>query len=279
MANPEVVQTVFRQLIAGKQQRTIVIILAPVIQIPVELEKLFVVIEHALPDREQLQQILEELTQETPGDRPEEADLPRSWMLRRVSRATNPKVRLPFRSPVMARFVPRRFGRSSPRLCRRIICSHFIAARKDSINLAACRALRTSAKALKSQGPVKPRGALLVGPPGCGKSQFAKSLGVETGRPTLILDLGSLYGGVVGETERNVRQALGIIDAMSPCVAFVDEIDKGLSGVGSTGDSGVASRLFGELLSWLNDHETDVFVIATSNDIGKLPPEFARGTL
>ena len=70
LANPEVVQTVFRQLIAGKQQRTFVIILSPVVQIPIELEKLFVVIEHALPDRNQLQQILEELTQETPGDRP-----------------------------------------------------------------------------------------------------------------------------------------------------------------------------------------------------------------
>src|SRR5581483_9781079 len=76
--------------------------------------------------------------------------------------------------------------------------------------------------------------------------------------------------------EQNIRQALRIADAMAPCVLFVDEIEKALSGVNSNGDSGVSSRLFGTLLTWLNDHETDVFFIGTCNDISKLPPEFAR---
>src|SRR6185436_21173722 len=88
---------------------------------------------------------------------------------------------------------------------------------------------------------VTPRGVLLLSPPGCGKSQFAKCLGVETGRPTLILDVGSLYGSLVGATESNVRQALRIIDAMAPAVVFVDEIEKALSGVGGNGDSGVST--------------------------------------
>jgi SpoVK/Ycf46/Vps4 family AAA+-type ATPase len=125
---------------------------------------------------------------------------------------------------------------------------------------------------------VRPRGILLLGVPGTGKSCFAKALGNETGRPTLVLDVGALMGSLVGQTEQNVRHALRLVDAMAPCVLFCDEIEKGLSGVQSSGqtDSGVSARLFSSLLTWLSDHETDVFFIGTSNDIAKLPPEFSR---
>ncbi|MGB2822660.1 MAG: AAA family ATPase, partial [Phycisphaerae bacterium] len=114
--------------------------------------------------------------------------------------------------------------------------------------------------------------------PGTGKSAFAKALGNETGRPTLVLDVGALMGSLVGQTEQNVRQALRIVDAMAPCVLFCDEIEKALAGSASSGqtDSGVSARLFGSLLTWLSDHESDVFFIGTCNDISKLPPEFSR---
>ena len=131
-------------------------------------------------------------------------------------------------------------------------------------------------RALQAGKKVKPRGLLLLGIPGSGKSCFARALGNETGRPTLTLDMGALYGSLVGATEANVRQALRIADAMAPCILFTDEIDKGLSGVGGQGDSGVSTRLFGTLLTWLAEHESDVFFIGTANDISKLPPEFTR---
>jgi SpoVK/Ycf46/Vps4 family AAA+-type ATPase len=131
-------------------------------------------------------------------------------------------------------------------------------------------------RALRPGRRVQPRGVLLLGVPGTGKSCFARALGNETGRPTLLLDVGSLYGSLVGATEQNVRQALRVIDAMAPCVAFIDEVEKALAGVGGSGDSGVATRLLGTLLTYLSDHESDVFVVATSNDIGRLPPEFSR---
>src|SRR5581483_7353621 len=131
-------------------------------------------------------------------------------------------------------------------------------------------------RALTPGKSVKPRGILLLGVPGTGKSAFAKALGNETGRPTLLLDVGSLLGSLVGQSESNLRQALRIADAMSPCLLFVDEIEKALSGVGSQGDSGVATRMFGALLTWLSDHTTDVFFVGTSNDVSKLPPEFTR---
>jgi len=125
---------------------------------------------------------------------------------------------------------------------------------------------------------VKPRGVLLLSPPGCGKSAFCKALGNETGRPTLILDVGSLLGSLVGQSEANIRQALRIIDAMAPAVVMLDEVEKAFSGVSSSGqtDSGVSARLFGSFLSWLNDHDSDVFVVATANDITRLPPEMSR---
>ena len=85
-------------------------------------------------------------------------------------------------------------------------------------------------------------------------------------------------GSLVGQTEQNIRQALQIADAMAPCILFCDEIEKALSGVASSGqtDSGVSARMFGTLLSWMNDHTSDVYLIATCNDIRKLPPEFSR---
>ena len=119
-------------------------------------------------------------------------------------------------------------------------------------------------RAMRKQGEKhvdrRPKGVLLLSPPGCGKSQFAKALGNEVGRPTVMLDFGSLMGKFVGESEGNMRRALKQVDAMAPCVLFVDEIEKGLAGVGSSGqtDSGVSARLFGTLLTWLNDHTSEI---------------------
>lgn len=123
----------------------------------------------------------------------------------------------------------------------------------------------------------KPRGVLLLSPPGCGKSEFCKSLGKEVGRPVLTLDVGSLMGSLVGQSEERTREALRIIDSKAPCLVMIDEIEKAFAGAsGGSGDSGVTSRMFGALLTWLNDHNSDVFVVCTANDVSRLPPEFSR---
>jgi SpoVK/Ycf46/Vps4 family AAA+-type ATPase len=144
--------------------------------------------------------------------------------------------------------------------------------------LSALKAFTKRALLHPSRGnPLKrPRGVLLLSPPGCGKSQFCKALGKEVGRPVLILDVGSLMGSLVGQSEERTRHALRIIDAMAPCVAMFDEVEKAFAGVNSNGDSGVSSRIFGTFLTWLNDHESDAFVVCTANDVSKLPPEFGR---
>ena len=139
------------------------------------------------------------------------------------------------------------------------------------------RALRPRTDANPS---ARPRGILLLSPPGCGKSQFCKALGNEVGRPTIVLDIGALMGTLVGQTEQNVRQALTDRRCHGSLRALWRRDRQGaLSGVASSGqtDSGVSARLFGTLLTWLNDHDTDVCLCRHScNDVSKLPPEFSR---
>ena len=151
-----------------------------------------------------------------------------------------------------------------------------IIAMRDLTAHALLAAEQLAAKGMIDDTDVDGGFALIQGDPGTGKSAFAKALGRETGRPTLILDIGALMGSLVGQSEERTRQALRIIDAMAPCVAMIDEVEKAFAGLNGNGDSGVSSRMFGTFLSWLNDHESDVFVVCTANDVSKLPPEFGR---
>ncbi len=125
----------------------------------------------------------------------------------------------------------------------------------------------------KAEG-VKLRSAMLVGWPGTGKSWLSECLGFEVNRPTVAVDVGALKGSLVGQTEANTRRALKTLDAMAPCIAFFDEIEKSVTT--DAMDSGASSGQLGALLTWMNDHTSDVFCIFTSNDISKLPPEFLR---
>ena len=121
------------------------------------------------------------------------------------------------------------------------------------------------------------RGILILGVPGGGKTAFCSCLGNETGRPVLQMDFSRLMGGIVGETESKTAQALAMVDAMQPAILFIDEIEKGLAGTaGGNGDSGVSKRQGGQFLKWLSDHTSDVYVVATANDISALPSEFLR---
>jgi SpoVK/Ycf46/Vps4 family AAA+-type ATPase len=115
---------------------------------------------------------------------------------------------------------------------------------------------------------------LLLGVQGGGKSLAAKAVAGLWGIALLRLDIGALYNKFHGETERNLREALKLADAMSPCVIWLDEIEKGMAQDGN--DNGVSQRLLGTLLTWMAERKTKVFIVATSNDIAKLPPELIR---
>ena len=121
-----------------------------------------------------------------------------------------------------------------------------------------------------------PKGVLLLGVPGCGKSLCAKAVACEWGLPLLKLDPGNLYDKYVGDSEKNFKRAMQMAERMAPIVLWIDELEKAFASVNGDADGGVSNRVFGSFLSWLQDRKGDVFVVATSNDVSKLPPEFIR---
>ena len=121
-----------------------------------------------------------------------------------------------------------------------------------------------------------PKGVLLLGVPGCGKSLCAKAVAMEWGLPLLKLDPSNLYNKYIGESEKNFKRAMKTAEKLSPVILWIDEIEKAFSSVSGDQDAGVSTRIFGTFLSWLQDRNGDVFVVATANDVKKLPPEFLR---
>jgi ATP-dependent 26S proteasome regulatory subunit len=133
-------------------------------------------------------------------------------------------------------------------------------------------------EAARRFGLPEPKGLLLLGVQGCGKSLTAKAVAAQWNLPLLRLDVGRIFSGLVGSSEENLRKAIRVAESVAPAVLWIDEIEKGLSGLGSSGmtDSGVTARIFGALLTWLQEKTAAVFVIATANRIESLPPELLR---
>ncbi|TNE43166.1 MAG: AAA family ATPase [Deltaproteobacteria bacterium] len=123
-----------------------------------------------------------------------------------------------------------------------------------------------------------PKGVLLLGVQGCGKSLIAKAIASSWQFPLLRLDMGKVFGGIVGQSEGNIRTALQVAQALAPCVLWIDEIEKGLAGMGSSdlSDAGTTARVVGTFLTWMQEKREPVFVTATANQIDLLPPELLR---
>ncbi len=128
----------------------------------------------------------------------------------------------------------------------------------------------------RDYGLPHPRGLLLVGIQGTGKSLTAKAISHHWHLPLLRLDVGRLFGGLVGESESRTRQMVSLAEALAPCVLWIDEIDKAFAGVEGKGDGGTTSRVFGTFITWLAEKKSPVFVVATANNIKALPPEMLR---
>lgn len=129
---------------------------------------------------------------------------------------------------------------------------------------------------LRERGIRPPRGILLVGVPGCGKSLSAKAIAAAWNMPLYRLDLSTIQGQYLGQSESRLKEALQTADHVAPCVLWIDEIEKGLAGALGTGDGGTSTRMVGQFLFWLQESTARVFVVATANDVSKLPPELLR---
>ncbi len=137
---------------------------------------------------------------------------------------------------------------------------------------------RAFGKGARDFGLDAPKGVLLLGVQGCGKSLTAKAIAATWQFPLLRFDMGKVFGGIVGQSEGNIRMALQVAQALAPCVLWIDEIEKGLAGMGSSSDTdgGTTARVVGTLLTWMQEKRDPVFVVATANRIDMLPPELLR---
>lgn len=280
--SPEICQALQTQLLLGKQWGRHIVVLSPVVKLPAELERQFVVLRHPLPTKEQLREIAASLVSE---DDALLTDSAAHQLIDAASGLTRAEAESAFSLSLVrhGHLAADEVWELKAHWLRK---SGLLSMYRGSTGFETLGGLsslkqfcRRSLLPREDDGQrVLPRGVLMLGVPGTGKSAFAKALGKETGRPVLCLDVGQLMGSLVGQTEHNIRQALQAADAMAPCILFVDEVEKALAGVasGGKGDSGVSSRLFGTLLTWLNDHTSDVYAVMTCNAISQLPPEFSR---
>jgi SpoVK/Ycf46/Vps4 family AAA+-type ATPase len=128
----------------------------------------------------------------------------------------------------------------------------------------------------RDYGLPAPKGVLITGVPGCGKSLLAKSIGSAWQLPLLRLDVGRVFSGILGSSEQNMRTAISTAEAIAPSILWIDEIEKGFGSSGGETDGGTSTRIFGSFLTWMQEKTKPVFVIATANNIDALPPELLR---
>lgn len=281
------VKLMFRKIAEATNNNTHAIILSSIYRLPAELEKYITVLQIPLPKRNELGEVLDIVAKQSKvelktnlrnrlidaalGMTSMEADL--AYCLASVKDGFDDKS--PFTVSSEKEQIIRKSG----------ILDYF--PKNESLkdvggmeNLKEWLKKRQLAydKEARDWGLKEPKGLLLLGVPGCGKSLIAKSIASSWNMPLLRLDVGKVFQGIVGSSEDNIRKAIATAEAVAPCVLWIDEIEKGLSGVQSSGatDGGVTSRIFFTILTWMQEKTAPVFVVATANNINQLPPELLR---
>ena len=270
-----------------------VVLVNPVATLPPEIAMLATRMEPTLPDEEELEAIVRRTVREVHRKRPIEANMSRetfSHVVRNLRGLTRQQARRVVLDAIYDddrldhEDISSMLGRK-----RQLVAAdgtlEFVDAPADLseigglVHLKAWLAQRQGALSEKATafGITAPRGVLMLGVQGAGKSLCAKAIASAWQRPLLRLDAGSLYNRYVGESERNLRETLRQAEMMAPIILWIDEIEKAFAGAASSStDGGLSRRLFGTLLTWMQDHTAPVFIVATANDIEALPPELLR---
>ena len=273
---PGVIQAIQNNLPAYKAKAITLVMVAPDVDLPAELEREVVVLDFPLPTRDELRIILGGLEESTGVKVENEAMVLDAAQGLTWEETENAMALALVRQKC---FDPKTITELKAQMVKKSAALEFSQFKETFETLGGLENLKDwTLNRFKSRRPGLPfRGILLLGVPGTGKSHFAKALGNQVGWPCLSLNLGKVFGSLVGESEAKMRDALKVVDAMAPCVLFLDELEKGLAGVGgSSNDGGTTQRVGGTFLQWLNDHTSEVFVIATCNDFSKLPTEYTR---
>jgi len=265
------------------------VIISPIIEIPVELEKELTVIDFDLPDIEDLRITLKKLYEDVKSDMPGVTypgnDLP---ILESALGMTAFEAENAFAISLAEKqvFDIRIIQREKAAVVKKTGVLEVIEVKQAMDDVGGLENVKkwlstkkaNFSKEAREFGATAPKGLLLVGIPGCGKSLIAKAVASFFGRPLLKMDMGKVYGSYVGESESNIDKCLSIADAVSPAVLMIDEFEKAFagSGEGESDGHGTTKRVLGKFLSWSSDRTSDVFIIATANDVKSLPPALLR---
>lgn len=274
-----------------KESRKTLIILSPLLRIPTDLEKDITVLDYSLPTSDELELALDRVVRsarEIAGVQLKMADEERERVLNAARGLTCIEAENVFaKSLVMGRKLDLSIiiAEKEQLIRRSQILEYYESvegfANVGGMNLAKLwlrkRGVAFTEKARRFGLP-EPKGLLLLGVQGAGKSLLAKAVASQWQLPLLRLDLGRIFSELVGSSEQNIRTALRLAESVAPCVLWLDEIEKGLAGATGSGssDAGTSARVFGSLLTWMQEKNSPVFVIGTANDISALPPEVLR---
>jgi MoxR-like ATPase len=271
-----------------------ILLVSPILQIPVELEKEVTVLNFPLPTREELGELMDRLVEDVKAFPQVRIELDAAGRERLLQSALG--LTLGEAENVLARIIVQdeRLGADhvhevfseKQQIIRKSGLLEYYPAHETFADVGglgvlkdwlAKRALASSDQA-RAFGLPAPKGILLLGVQGCGKSLCAKAVASQWQFPLLRFDMGRMFSGLVGSSEENVRRAIAVAESVAPAVLWVDEIEKAFSGSQSSGfsDGGTTSRVLGTFLTWLSEKTAPVFVVATANDISQLPPELMR---
>jgi ATP-dependent 26S proteasome regulatory subunit len=270
------------------------VLISPVMEIPAELDKEITVINFPQPTKEDLGEMLDKIIAEI-GDRKQvQIDLDDQGRDRLLQAALG--LTLGEAENVFAKIIVQG-GRLSggdvnevfaekQQIIRKSGLLEYYAASEDFSNVGGLAVLKEwlNKRAVaftdeaRAFGLPAPKGILLLGVQGCGKSLCAKAVSRLWQLPLLRFDMGRMFGSFVGSSEENVRRAIAVAESVAPAILWVDEIDKAFAGSQSSGatDGGTTARVFGTFLTWLSEKNAPVFVVATANDVSQLPPELLR---
>jgi len=271
-----------------------ILLVSPVMEIPTELEKEITVLNYPLPSRADLSELLDKIIADVKQFKQVNIDLDNAGRERLLQAALG--LTLGEAENVFAKIIVKGERLSGDdvnevfaekqQIIRKSGLLEYYATTEGFAHIGGLvvlkgwlskRALAFSDEA-RSFGLPAPKGILMLGVQGCGKSLCAKAVSTQWQLPLLRFDMGRMFGSLVGSSEENVRRAIAVAESVAPAILWVDEIDKAFAGAQGSGatDGGTTARVFGTFLTWLSEKSAPVFVVATANDISQLPPELLR---
>lgn len=289
MRDPRVLRLVKDIALRLRERKTTLVLLGAPIELHVDIEKDVTLINYPLPDAAEIGALLDRAHGSLPAELREQITLTpedREKLVKSAQGLTINEVEAVFaRSLVeLKRFDPVVVQKEKEQVVRKSgVLQYFqpdaslsdvggMETLKDWLN----QRSQNFTDAAREFGIPAPKGVLMLGVQGCGKSLTAKAIASLWNLPMLRLDVGSIFGQYVGQSEMQMRKALATAEAISPCILWVDELEKAFAGTRNSGDSGASSRVFATFLTWMQEKKSPVFIVATGNDVSALPPELLR---